>query len=292
MTFLILLAGCVIGGNDYQRPRDLPSSHLVDRPRLLAIAVEPPELRPGDTATVAALLADADGEIDLQVWLACPPELATSFGCAIDLSVLTEDATPAELAEAGIIGFLPGFAPTLTVPPDALEGLDAADREKGLYWTVQMLGLPAAEEGQTELDFNEIESGHKRVVVSESLSPNLNPVAVGLRFDDQPLPPAAVVEIDAGASYLLSVDLDETTVETYTFLNPAGEVEQRTEAPFVIWYATAGSWYNGTSLYPTLSDTWTAPAEPGLEGAVWAVIRDRRGGMAWHEQRWRTVGAE
>lgn len=292
MTLFLLLLGCVIGGDQYQRPRDLPSSSLVDRPRLLAIQVEPPELRPGETATIQALLADAEAEIGLQVWLACPPELATSFGCAVDLSVLSEDATPAELAEAGIIGFLPGFAPTLTVPAAALDTLPESDREKGLYWTVQMLGLPEADPEQTELDFNEIESGHKRVVVSESVSPNTNPVARGLRFDDLAVPADAVVEIDAGGSYLLQVELDATTVETYTFLTPSGESEERTEAPFVLWYATAGTWYNGTSLYPTLSDTWTAPSEPGLSGTIWAVVRDRRGGMAWHEQRWQTVATE
>lgn len=286
---LLLVTACTLNGDEYPRPRDLPSSTLVDRPRVLAIRAEPPELAPGERAVMSALLADPTGEIDLQLWLACPPERSSSFGCLVDLSVLDGEPTPEELAAAGVIGFVPGLPPVLDVPATALDAVPEEDREDGIYWTAQVMGFPEAALSGDEVDFNSVESAYKRVVVSTQASPNQNPDVAGLRVDDLLLPAQATLEVDAGASYALSVVLADDAVETYDYVTPDGVAELREEAPFVLWYATGGEWYNGTALYPALSDFWTAPNEPGAEGTLWAVVRDRRGGMGWWAQPWRVV---
>jgi hypothetical protein len=43
------------------------------------------------------------------------------------------------------------------------------------------------------------------------------------------------------------------------------------------------------TLFPFFEATWRAPldSDPKLSGTVWAVIRDRRGGMTWTSFRWR-----
>ena len=63
--------GCVVNGNRYERPRDLSPETLVDRPRVLGIQFEPPELLPGATANVTGLIADPSSEIEYTLWVAC-----------------------------------------------------------------------------------------------------------------------------------------------------------------------------------------------------------------------------
>ena len=74
-------SGCVINGNKHPRPRDLSPATLVDRVRILGIQAEPPEIRPGESSTISALLIDPSEEIGLTLWVACESAESSSFGC-------------------------------------------------------------------------------------------------------------------------------------------------------------------------------------------------------------------
>ena len=292
LPLLAALSGCVINGDDYPRPRELESSWLVNRPRLLAVKPEPPEANPGDVVTFTALLADPTGEIESVVWIACPPELSFGAGCALDFEGLDfED--PAALAEAGVIGFEPLFAPVLVLPVDALDYVPEEDAASGVYWMVQLLGLPpgdpdaAPSDGNLDqLDFSSIESGHKRLVVSTSSDPNQNPEIVGVTIDDTVLPAGAVLEVDPFQEYDFGIVLSDDSRQTFTHTLPDGSQEERVEEPFIRWYATSGVVFADTTLDPVLNTTWEAP-DSGEEGSLWSVVRDRRGGMTWIEQPFR-----
>jgi len=283
---LLVLAGCVINSEKYPRPRDLSEAWLVDRTRILAVRAEPPEIAPGEAALMQALVADAyDAPTDLNlVWLACLD--GGDAGCATDLSGLDlEDPDPVALQEAGFIGFEPGFPPRYAAPADVLDDLSPEERLEGINVQTQLFAFPAdalTEGAAEEIDFNEIEVGFKRLVVSEAKTPNNNPRISGFTVDGLAVPDVVpTIELSPDQQYDFGVELDEVLgLEEYLFVNSRGEVEERVEEPYVAWFATSGEVTEPVTLYPFLEMTWTAPPEPG-PGRLYAVVRDRRGGMAW-----------
>jgi len=283
----LLLTACVLQSERYQRPRDLDPGWLADRPRLLAIQAEPPDLLPGERSALRALFADPSGELSSTLWIGCPEERASSFGCAPDPALFDPDATPADLAEAGLIGFEPGFPPVATAPADYLDGLDARGLQRGRPYFVTAIGLPADADGDPDdLDFNSLRAGFKRIMVT-GREPNRNPVIEALLLDGRPLPLDEPIQVDPGETLLFAVQLADGSIEDYDHLNPAGEIERRTEALLAEWYASSGEIRRATTLHPFLYSDWIAPEESGSEGSVWVVVKDRRGGLTWWHQRWR-----
>lgn len=288
----LLLAGCVINGDKYPRPRDLTPNWLVDRTRILGISAEPPEAGPGAPVTFSALIGNATGEDPelAVVWLACPvDDEGNGFGCATDLGAIDlEDPDPDALAELGLIGFQPFFEPSYTVPPEILDGLDDRQRLEGRYVLIQLLALPLAtiEDPVGEIDFAEVESAYKRLIVSEAPTPNHNPEILGFTVDGAAVPPGVVVYVEPEQSYAIGVDVPESAVETYEYLPTDGPAETRVEEPYASWYSTDGEIGEEVTLWPYLEADWTAPVDRGTTGTWHAVVRDRRGGMAWFSQAW------
>lgn len=296
----LLSSACVINGDRWPRPSELSPSWLVDRTRILGIRAIPAEIAPGQRAEFEALIGQPpDAEEGLvRLWLACPDG---DNGCATTElgSVDLENPDPEQLAKLGFIGVevgLPGEPkPAYTAPPDLLDELPDEARLEGLSVTAQLTAFPAeqleAKEAPDEIDFNEVESGFKRLVVSEARTPNDNPVLVGILQEGiEDAPTAEVAEVRAGATIELTLAIEEAaTIVTYEFVNSSGEVEERVEEPFVTWFATEGEVLEPFNLWPFFSSEWSAPAEVGVEGIWYAVVRDRRGGMSWETRRWVTV---
>lgn len=287
--FVALLActSCVIGSDKYPRPRDLPQSWLVDRPRLLAVRADPAEASPGETVTFSALLPDPTSTIATVLWLACPfvedAESDAPPQCEIDTDLDLETASIEELAAAGLIGVEPGFPPTYTVPEDVLEGVE--DPAEGSYVTIQVTGLPELSLDDTAIDFNAVEAGYKRLVVSEATTPNHNPDLAYFTVEGQRVSPGSMVELDPHQTYEIGVVLADDAVEDYQYVNSDGISEDRTEEPYVTWYATSGTIVQLWSLHPHLHTDWVSGGF-ATTGSWYAVVRDRRGGMAWLEQQW------
>lgn len=299
----LLVGGCVINSDKYRRPRDLAPDWLVDRTRLLGIRAEPAEARPGDVVTFEALIGQAWGDdTELAViWLACPvDDEGNGFGCVTDFgSIDVATADPADLASLGFIGFEPGLPPVYTVPDDLLDGLEPDQRAEGRYVLVQTVALPLdlVDEQTEELDFALVDSGYKRLVVSEAETPNHNPGLGVFTVDGFPVPQGAVVTLDPGQTYELGVLLLDDARETYVYVNSSGGTEDRVEEPYATWFTTGGDMTEEVTLWPYLEATWVAPSdeadgEEPLEdpsGRWYAVFRDRRGGMSWLVQDWTTV---
>ncbi len=295
LLLLVATGGCVINGNKYTRPSELEQSWLVSRTRILGIRAEPAEIAPGQRASFEALLVGPPGEEEqlVRLWLACPDG---GTGCATaELEGLDlEDPDPEQLEELGFIGFqlgIPGeAAPEYTAPPDLLDGLDEAAKLEGLNVTVQLTAFPLEQldSSTTDIDFNEVEAGFKRLVVSEASTPNNNPRLDGFAVDETRLPDEVeTVLVEPGQQYDLALFLaDPGGIETYEFLNSDGEVEERVEEPYVSWFTTGGVLVESLGLWPFLDASWEAPDEVGTEGTWFAVVRDRRGGMSWWRQDW------
>lgn len=268
---------------------DLAQSWQIDRLRVLAVAAEPAEPRPGDVVTFSSLTVSPDVPWAASVWIACLDPSDSSMGCSIDPSLLDGIAagdaiTPEQqqaLLDAGLIGVEPYFAPTWTVPLDALDALEADARLEGVTAFINITAIP----DQDPVDERDLELAYKRVPVSEALTPNHNPAVLGLTVDGVAVPASASLLLDPGQSYELAPILADDAVEDYVFRNSAGEDEDRTEEPYVSWYLQEGRFDQPFSVSPDLGRVYTAPAEPAhAEASIWFVVRDRRGGMGWYEQ--------
>jgi len=291
------VAGCPIGNNKFPKPADLSPAWRIDKLRVLGVRADPPEARPGERVTFEALIIDPQQESGGVVWIACPPaeDGGTGFGCG-----LSGDLDFAAGSDQGIIGFQPGLDPSYTPPADILDDLEEEDRAEGTYQLIQLAVIPdgVLDDGfgsgdfGADIDFNQVEVGYKRLVVSEARTPNRNPEVGGFSVDGWSVAADAVIEVDPGETYDLGLYLPATAIERYVFEQGDGTLEIRREEPFVTWYASGGALLETETLFPYLDVTWTAPETDAevTAGSWWAVVRDRRGGMAWAEQRWRLRG--
>jgi hypothetical protein len=285
LLLLPWLAGCAA--------ETLSQSWQLDRLRILAVQAEPAEPQPGDTVAFRSLVYVPFGQTLAGVlWFACLPSSADDFGCQLDpaitdaLSGSGEDLSPEEQAalfqqakDAGLIGFEPILSPSWQVPEDALEGLTEAEQVEGVSATINLTALPEDAE-----DDGDVEIAYKRLPISRATTPNHNPAFNGLLFEDARGDAVEQVEgyfrVAQGQTYTITPLLTAGSIEDYVYVTSAGVAEDRTEEPFATWYAEGGSFDQTFSLHPYLDVEWTSP-DKGFEGLVLAVLRDRRGGMAW-----------
>ena len=272
----LLLTACPLGNELYPDPVDLTPDWQVDKLRILGIQADPPEIRPGEAATFRALVADPRGKSGAVVWIACPESEGGDFGCGLDGDFDFRNATPAELAEQGFIGFEPVLQPRYVAPADSLDGLDEFESLDGVYVTVQLAILPqeVLDGGFSgDFDFNEVEVGFKRLVVSSVDAPNANPDIAAFTVDGVPVPEGTVVEVERGETYELGMVLAEGADEFYSYTNAEGVTEERHEEPFATWFSTGGQVREGVTLFGFNESTWRAPARQ--------TPRSRAPGTSW-----------
>lgn len=277
---ILALSGCTV--------TELSESWHIDRLRVLAVAAEPAEPRPGDAVTFTSLVVSPDVAVASTVWFACLTG-GDDFGCAIDEELLEGLDPSADLSAedlealyaAGFIGAEPWLPPVWNVPLDALDALPSEARAEGLTAIVNVTAIPEGE----GLDQEDLELAYKRVPVSESPAPNRNPWITAITVDGVEIPEGTVVSLDRGQPYSIGVTLPDEAVETYPFLNKDGVEESRTEEPYLTWYTEAGEFDQTNDLWPYFEAIYYPPdrseSESQSEARLWVVVRDRRGGMAW-----------
>ncbi len=177
LALLAAAAGCGI-------PQFDPPS-LVNSVRILAIKAEPPEAAPGDSVVVTTAVFDPLAA-PLLVWTVCTPDpVAGASACA------------AALAKGGGAVADPLFGPVITVdiPIDALQGskdptalavasLIVCSGGDPLLGGDPLTCFPAESSdggaGDGGVSFDQIpenvEIGIKRITVSDTITPNQNPV--------------------------------------------------------------------------------------------------------------------
>lgn len=286
MLIILALLGC-----DNSSP-DLPESWQLDRLRILGVAAEPAEPRPGDTVSLSSLVVSPTGPVAMTVYFACLTESADDYGCTVDptaLSGLTDtdpsELTPEELQAlflelqaAGLVGVDPYLPPIWTVPSDALDGLTEAEKLEGVEAYISLTAIPDGADVQED----DLELAYKRVPVSLAETPNHNPAISSLTVDGVPVAPGARVEVDRGQGYAVGVLFAEDAVESYVYVTPEGGREERTEEPYLLWYTEEGGFDATATLYPDVAVQYVAPEAPDVEdNTLWVVVRDRRGGMSW-----------
>jgi len=265
---------------------------LVDKLRVLAVRAEPPDVAPGGTTLLSALVVDPDeGSRPLtRLWLVCDPDPANPTLSACSQFATARD--PSQFLAGNVPGVhvVAGERPTYSAPDDALAALRPGSLEynRGVEATVLLVLLQG--DLSAARDPSRMLFAIKRIRILDPAvqAPNRNPVLEAVTMDGLPL--AAVDETQAvsGATVSLAVSASADSAEPFVRFLPDGTRADETESLVVSWYASAG-------FYPDLYDRSSrAPGEkavalhlpaaadvPAGSVAVWAVMRDARGGVDW-----------
>ncbi|HEY2409170.1 MAG TPA: hypothetical protein VGI10_24360 [Polyangiaceae bacterium] len=263
------------------RPSFDENDSLISSATVLAVQAEPPEAKPGTSATYRALVAQPIGSDDVTPvfrWCTAPlPEVendAVSSAC-FDASSLTVAGTglviaaPTPTTACALFG--PDTPPGGFRPrdPDATGGYYAplrvdVPRADPSFYLARILCNLAQADPSVAADY----AG--RYVPNQN--PRLLPLTVSL------------AAIQLGARIELAASWTPESAESYLSYDRAAQaLVTRKEALSVAWYATGGSFdtestgVDGDDPVSSSSNAWTAPSAPG-PARIWIVLRDSRGG--------------
>lgn len=290
------LVTCALLGACNNLPK-LPSPSLVDGPRVLAIIAEPPEVRPGDDATLSVLLAGFDDEVPVLHWSACASfasterngqygDLPKSQGCggglALDLGEGPSAVLPGEVTDALFDNLeLAGEVLGVKLPEETVSQL----RDD--------VGLPLSIELDTEAGGDQLRA-IKRVLVSERPEPHTNPPPPRFSLGEAPIvidpadPLRCVTESGEPAQVELDTKLElapfvegemEPWIETYNVIDVYGQLTERDEVPSYAWFTSAGKLAESVTRAPLRNQIWHTPEVP-ICARLWLVVRDGHGGTS------------
>lgn len=303
-----MFGGIVVGCG----PGFTPAS-LVDKVRVLAIQADPAEVQPGGSLTYRALVAAPDraGESLVYTFVACTAgpegclEQSEALAAAGGDPTLGNELYQQTSVRYGFGNFqgeeIEAVGANLLTPASVLNYTPTPEEGANVQVTFIACMADACSEAGVEgggtdllsildvLPPGESALAVKRARVSTSTSPNHNPVFTSLEI------PQLQVEVPDGGAFTpattepltLVAHLPDDVVEAYLYLTDDGVTESREERPYLRWYSTAGDFdASSTGLVENPEGGWTStivfnPPDPLEDFTVWAVIWDRRGGMAW-----------
>lgn len=300
----LALLGC---GGDLEQRKEVTDL------RLLVISADPPQVAPGDTVTLSALIVDPTGEPWTQRWSVCltpviplffegpggdddPTEPAECAGERLDLG--TGEAASFEVPSTILDDARAALPPELGAVGGVVLGLT------GVWLEVQL----SVESGDKTID------AFKRVVVSEATPVNTPPEQPVFYLSERDIPEEDIpktAEIPADRSCLADTSPLKTigrdpvrltplnipdTPETYQVLTFEGELVEREERYHYSWFSAGPGLSDGR----TRSDVPAAVFRLGEEDEArlvdlgegddldsargiqfWLVVRDGRGGSSW-----------
>lgn len=302
----LLFAAC---GGEIDGDDEATYSEL-DRLRVLAIASDPPEVLPGQSVTLSALVFEPEGRAPSFAWSWCLVRSTTTFEC-----VLPE----ADLRAAWRAAELPGEPPPydLGTTPEATFGIDISEASV-LALCDALLAAPSTHPDVRLrcLDFelepsvrvrvstadDEIDVVRALVFGDPEEGRNQNPV-VGSELeirrgsDDHLLAEGERVVPDV--THGLRIGIGDEQAES--FGEPGAE---RRETLLMSWFITVGdfsaedapesldangprtSFAEGGEMESLRTTAWDVPMRPSGEDArLFVVVRDERGGVGWGEFR-------
>jgi len=254
---------------------------IVDQDRVLAITSEPPEVTPGNTAVLAALIASPTGTLaEAPAWSLCSAPKPPTEDNAVADGCLADQVTPL------------GTSPTLTatIPVDACRtygpdvtstGFRPRDPDPtGGYYQPIRAAVPSIDLafGFTRITCDLANApGDVAQQYLETYVANTNP-----SLDAPTIPAIATTDSDIP----LSIGWPADAVESYVYFDPDSEtLITRRESMRLSWFATAGSLAVDASAVDesdnstSVSTTWHTPSRPSTV-FLWFVLRDSRGGIA------------
>jgi hypothetical protein len=252
---------------------------------VLAVVLDPPEARPGDSIEARVFVADALGAVasPQAYWALCTVPKGVAENNAVDRSCWDERYEP-----------LGGPAETfsLEVPDDACSvfGPEVDDAElrppdpdgTGGYYLPIRVAIPELAAFAFVRLSCRLPNAPADVVAAfeESYTANLNPAIVALDVTDESGAPAGST-LRPGAR--LSVQLTTTAGarERYpVYVQAEGDLDSREETLRVAWFSNAAELDREASAVEGVSSTALATVDGTGPLTIWAVLRDDRGGSA------------
>ena len=309
---LPLVAALAAGCTDAWR-----TVEFVEGLRVLGIRAEPPDLRPGEWSTLDALVVDPRDptRVNTLIWLACHPDPTSldqprcaQYATLESLNGTDGSADPAtipdDLVPLGMTA--PAGAPKLSIvypaPADVFANVAADDprRQKGVLAIVLMLAIaeppperwpPTKEDLQlllARVRAKQVDSvlSIKRLRISETATPNHNPVLSKIRLGDGEWGPGTrPAKVWPGVWNELTALPADGSTETYLDLDADGNEVTKVEHLSVSWFTTVGGLNNARTLAGELEKPEKLYAPYVLQevpedrlGTLYAVMRDGRGG--------------
>ena len=263
-------AGCLAGWLGGCQSFPDPPVSFVAGLRVLGIKAEPPQLAPGESTTVTALVVDTNGGTPTASWSQClvPPLPGQSVNpsCA-------DGSSPSDLEPIG-----DGLSIPFVMPQVTAAQLGAPDATGGVY-----LPLVAAVDSEAEAV-----TAVYRVRLGDAAnsdpnnSSNTNPTIAGVFSVDASgamtaLDPTAPTLVPTGGAVTLTVTFAPDSAQTYT----AADGRVTTEVLTTSWFCTAGnlSFEKTSATQPqTVLHLDQRPPAAGAQIDLYAVGRDERGG--------------
>ena len=279
---------------------DLPQfaqSSFIDRPRILAVVAEPPEVSPSRTASAAlsVLVAGADEVSDVR-WTVCGMPgggfggMGSMFGendgdrgCGGDALPLGEgERVTLPLDQARLLLMSDELAQAALGAELSSEVLEQIRTSVGIAATIQVELLADGKRLRAI----------KRVLLRESDTPGTNPPPPSFRFGDlllhsqgdappyrcEPEQGSLQVGLREHVGLVPVFDGDsEPWLENYWVLDARGMLGEREEQAFYSWFTDAGELGDGSTRAPARENVWRAPDRPGC-AQIWLVVRDGHAG--------------
>ena len=253
---------------------------LVDRPRLLAVAAEPPEVQQGSAATFRVLLAGPDGDIDASQaqWQPCTSPLPLTETGAVATACIDDQANAATGSAARLTMAFDACSRFGPIPSPDSQRPRVPDATGGYFQPVRVEagGAIAFAEERLRCPLSQASFAVSQQF-EHSYFVNLNPSVTSFSSS------APLDSIPAGAATTLSVSWPDSALETFPVVDPASlSLVTVRETMSVAWFATAGTLRDARtgSASTTASTVWTAPVQAATVH-LWAVLRDSRGGVTW-----------
>lgn len=291
--FTLLLVACRPDLGD----RD---SHIAGL-RILAVRGEPPEAPLGTTSVYTVLAATPTGPVAMPLasWAFCAtPKLLTENG-----------AVSAECRGSGVRAIAGGASVSAAMPIDAcsLFGPDVTsadlrprdpDVTGGFYQPVRVIVLAGAAQaeafGLQRIKCN-LANASAAVVTdfTKRYIPNTNPALVDVTaiVDGAPV---ALDALPANGAVTFRATWTATSAESYVVYDLGSQsIVDRRESLRISWFSAEGTFENDRTgrdetETETFSDNpWTAPGS-AASTALFVVLRDSRGGVAWATYTLRT----
>ncbi len=252
---------------------------IIHEPRVLAVVADPPEVKPGASASYTIVIATPDGPAsDSPSWAYCTAPKPPSEDNSVSADCLGDASIVALGDGAMVAGPVPTdaclrFGPD--TPPGGFRPRDP-DPSGGYFQPVRATVL-----GETAFGLERITC--KLPDASADVAHDYD-----LHYTANANPMLAVdvpATIAAGSSVELTVSWPAESAESYLYFDrDAQTLVVRREAMRVSWFATGGSFpvdaiaVGEDDPATSVTTTWHAPAAG--PAYLWFVLRDSRGGIA------------
>jgi hypothetical protein len=286
-ALLLLAGGC------FETPEFAPES-LVDRPRILAIVADPPEVTPGTAVGLSVMVGGA--EVDEVRWSACGT--FASFAASTQYGENSGDQGCSEgplfigngqRVRLDTISTLALFEDDARVQ----SALGAQLPAETLTTIRDGVGVAFSIEADVAVGGKHLR-GLKHVLLSMRETPNKNPPPPAFMFNDTKIGPGPepftcaavsgeVAQAAPGTKVALRPSVGslgaETWLEKYPVLDARGNTVERTEQAFYAWFAPVGKMQRRETHDPERDNTWELPNAPACT-RMWLVVRDGHGGIS------------